>query len=164
MEVMGEFGYEIPWLEPLRSIVYSTNSAYFRDRLLQALSIDEEEIVPLQFVTSEKSREYVGGVIHFLHSPENFKDRRNREIEERFAAENYHFMSCLQVREIWRNQGHGREIIKRALRAVLLDYQKIWGVVSDPRLIPWYSALGGKLRSPLENKDGLWLISWDLII
>ena len=53
IEIMREFGAEIPWLEPLQNIAYATNAAYVRDRLLRAFSChDPSEVTPYQFVTA----------------------------------------------------------------------------------------------------------------
>src|SRR3989344_7969748 len=98
IEIMREFGAEIPWLEPLQNIAYATNAAYVRDRLLRAFSChDPSEVTPYQFVTADESREYVGGILHFTKTPEVFIDRSNQEIAERLTQEDFHYISCLQV-------------------------------------------------------------------
>jgi hypothetical protein len=161
-EIVQEFGTVIPWLDPLRSIQYSTNGSHFRDRILQFLNCqDDSEITPLQFVTSDRSREYVGGIIRFAHSPERFVDIRNEAIQEQLAHDGFQFISCLQVRSTLRRQGHGHNLFRRALTTILTTHGKVWGVASDPSLIPWYVSLGAKSRSPVENRDNLWVLSWD---
>jgi hypothetical protein len=162
IEVLQEFGGVIPWLDPLRSLRYITNTAHFRDKfLLSVCCKDESEIKPLQLVSSDRSHEYVGGIIHLAHSPEIFTDSRNQGMSELLAHEGYQFMTCLQVRTDRRNRGHGFDLFSRALRTILENHEKVWGVVSDPKLLSWYSSLGGEIRSPLDNQDCLWILSWE---
>jgi predicted GNAT family N-acyltransferase len=159
-EVMREFGQEIPWLEGLENSVFWTNAAKFRSELLKKWRCEDGQVVAYQFILPGEEREYAGGIIHFSHSPEVFKDRSNQQILERFEAEGYHFISCLQVRSTFRSQGHGHNMTTRALKSIQAKYPKIWGVVSDYHLIAWYQKLGGQLLSPLDNSDNLWTISW----
>jgi GNAT superfamily N-acetyltransferase len=160
LQIMEEFGEEIPWLQPLKPISFSTNPNYFRDQFLRRLGCEEEEIVPYQLVMSDVPREFVGGILYFPRSPEGFKDRNNQEILERIDSEGYRFISCLQVRDVFRGQGYGATIMQRALGAILEEHKKIWGVVSNPSLLPWYASMGAKVLSPAENKDELWVVSF----
>ncbi|MDO8183778.1 MAG: hypothetical protein Q7T49_02230 [bacterium] len=160
-EVMQEFGREIPWLEDLQTIRFWTNTAKFRSQLLKTCRCEDGEITPYQFIIPGEAREYAGGVIHFSRSPENFRDRANQGILERFEAEDYHFISCLQVRDVFRGQNYGRRMMARALKTVGTKYPNLWGVVSDHKLIQWYQQLGAKLISPLDNQDRLWIVSWE---
>lgn len=163
-QIMSEFGREIPWLEPLKTIAFSTNSTYFRDRFLCSLGCKEaEDVTPWQFVSSDESREYFGGILCFAHSPEKFRDRANQETLELLNHARYRFVSCLQVRDVLRGQGHGNELMKRALRAILARHEKVWGVASNFRLLPWYTSLGAKVHSPWVNRDNLWIVSWEKI-
>lgn len=158
MSVMEEFEEEIPWLEPLP---HATNGSYVRDRILQHFRCkDESEVIAMQFVTSDRPGFYFGGIIRFVRSPEIFLDTRNQEINERLSHLGYQFISCLQVREVHRGAGHGRAIMTKALRVVLSEHQKVWGVVSNPDLVAWYQSLGANVLSPRENKDDLWIVSW----
>lgn len=160
LEVMNEFGEIIPWLEPLKSITYSTNATHFRDRFLEHLGCNEEEIIPYQLTFSNNSREYIGGIWHFPNSPEKFKDKSNNETAEKLNHENYRYISCLQVREPLRKTGHGKQILTSVLNEILNTHGKVWAVVSNPELLPWYTSLGAKIESPTKNSDNLWIISW----
>jgi hypothetical protein len=51
-------------------------------------------------------------------------------------------------------------MMERAIASILKRHGPVWGVVSDRYLLPWYASLGAELRSPLVNKDGLWVVSW----
>lgn len=162
MQIMEEFGDEIPWLEPLKGISYTTNGAYFRDQFIKGLGLKEEESVTVfQFVTPDREHQYVGGVIHFAHVPESFRDKGNQKIQSRLLSEGYHFISCLQVRDDQRGKGYGYELMRRALISVLNEHGKVWGVVSNPRLVTWYKSLGANLQSAQCNSDNLWIISWN---
>ena len=159
-EVMAEFGHEIPWLQPLRGLQYSTNREYFRDQILHALSRDDEEVIPMQLVSPDPARVYVGGLIYFPHSPERFTDPCNRLIAGSLAEQNYHYVSCLQVRAGERAHGYGPQLFLRALKVIRASHGKFWGVISTLAHVRGYIGLGGRLESPLENNDNLWIISW----
>jgi GNAT superfamily N-acetyltransferase len=162
LEIMQEFGHEIPWLEPLRNIHYSTNATYFRDHVLKGLGCKEpEDIVPFQLVTTDPSREYLGGILHFPRTPDRFRDRRNQALLEQLTHERYSFFTCLQVRSVIRGHGYGNEIMRKALKAILAAHGKVLGVASNPDLLSWYASLGAKIRSPRENRDNLWIITWE---
>jgi GNAT superfamily N-acetyltransferase len=159
--ILDQFGREIPWLTPLQSLSYTTNTTYFRDQLLRKLACEEEAVIPYQFVTTGESREFAGGVLHFPRSPERLKDKRHREIMERLAFENYHYVSCFQVRDVFRGQGTGTNLASRAISAILATHPKIWGVVSKPHLVSWYQRLGATVLSPQDNTDKLWVVAWE---
>lgn len=160
--IMHEFGDVIPWLDPLRHIQYWTNAERFRDELLLRLGCaDEGEIVPYQLHAGSDGNDYMGGILHFPVAPERFKDLHNCAIHARLRFEHTSFISCLQVRDMYRGDGHGARIMREALDAILAEHGgRVWGVVSDPRLVRWYEALGGRVLSPAENKDGLWIVKF----
>ncbi len=161
-QIMGEFGNVIPWLAPLHDIAFYTNPKRFEDHLLLRLGCnDREDLTPIQFVTPDESHDYVGGMIRLTKSPEKFIDFRNIETQGLLAHQRYHFVSCLQLRKEYRGKGFTNTLVKNAFQSVLDTHKKVWGVVSDPLLIRWYISLGGILRSPMENKDHLWIISWE---
>lgn len=161
-QIMEEFGDEIPWLQPLKGISYTTNGVYFRDQVIKRLGLkDIEHVTAFQFVTPGREHEYIGGVMRFAAIPEVFRDRDNQDIQARLVCEGYHFISCLQVRERYQGQGHGRLLMKKALNTILGTHGRVWGVVSKPSLISWYQSLGATLHSPHQNDDKLWIISWN---
>ncbi len=159
-ELMTEFGGVIPWLDGLDELRFATNGAWFEDRLLRRLGQRNGFITPYQFVDGNEARTYVGGILFFGQSPEILRDPRNVEIAERITSEGTRFISCLQVREVRRSDGVGGTMMSRAVRAIQQEHGAVWGVVSDPRLLPWYASLGAKTPSPLDNKDRLWIVHW----
>lgn len=160
-EIMQEFGNDILWLEPLKNIRYSTNGVYFRDQFIRSMGLyDQEEVTIFQFVTPDREHEYVAGVIRFAHVPESFEDLRNKEIQELLLSQGYHFISCLQMRDNYRGCGHGQALMQKALSSILEVHGRVWGVVFNPQLIPWYESLGATVRSSADNEDDLWIISW----
>ena len=159
-EIMHEFGQIIPWLDDLDEMRFATNGDWFCDELRRRLGQGNGMIVPYQFVDENRSRAFVGGILHFDQHPEKLRDTRNAETVERLQAEGFSYISCLQVREKRRGDGSGTEMMRRAISAILNRHGSVWGIVSDPCLIPWYKALNAQLLSPLDNSDKLWIVSW----
>lgn len=160
IELMAEFGSVIPWLDGMDEMRFATNGEWFRDELLRRTGQRDGNVTPYQFVDGDGARTYVGGILLFDQSPEILRDRRNCEIAERLASEGASFISCLQVRETRRSSGVGGKMMTRAVRAIQLRHGAVWGVVSDPLLLPWYAALGAQIPSTPNNKDGLWIVHW----
>jgi len=50
--------------------------------------------------------------------------------------------------------------MRRALATILDERGSVWGVVSNRDLLPWYRSLGATIKSPIENRDELWVVSW----
>ncbi len=159
-EIINEFGRTIPWLNGLQDLQYATNGTYVRDELLRRMRQEEDGITPYQFQTDGRAKEFLGGVIHFAASPEQFRDRRNRATSDHLACMGASYISCLQIRADRRMGGVGNQMMRRALKAILATHGSVWGVVSDPHLIAWYRSLGAKVQSPLDNDDHLWIVSW----
>lgn len=159
-EVMTEFGGVIPWLDGLDEMRFATNGEWFCDELLARLGQRQGRITPYQFVEVDDARYFVGGILHFDVSPERLRDRRNNGIVERLTSDGASYISCLQVREPRRGKGVGNEMMRRAIKAVLAKHGSVWGVVSNPGLLPWYASLGANLESPLNNQDDLWVVHW----
>lgn len=161
-QIMEEFGDEIPWLEPLKTIQFSTNGVYFRDQFIKLLRLrEEQDITAFQFITMERGREFIGGFVHFSRSPESFQDRKNSEICEVLNYQGYSFVSCLQIRDCYHGEGLGDLLMKKALPAIIGTHGRVWGVVSRPGLVRWYKSLGATVLSDPQNRDNLWIISWE---
>lgn len=159
--IMREFGSEIPWLDGMDEMRFATNGAWFRKELQRRLGQRDGTITPYQFVDGDDARTFVGGILHFDNHPERLRDPRNSEIVEALAANGVGYISCLQVRDVRRGTGTGTQMMRRAVDAILDRHGAVWGVVSNPRLIPWYQVLGAQLLSPLDNRDGLWVVNWN---
>ncbi|MFA6042412.1 MAG: hypothetical protein WCV85_05390 [Patescibacteria group bacterium] len=158
--LMAEFGHEIPWLQPLQGLQYATNREHFRDQLLQRLCRHDEEIVPLQLLTPDRSRTFVGSILHFPRSPEVFQDPKNRQIAAALNEQGYQYISCLQIRDVHRQSGHGNVLMRRVLRSIRKEQGQVWGVVSQLPILAWYKNLGATVHSSFENQDNLWIVSW----
>jgi len=154
-EIMHEFGREIPWLDGMDEMRFATNGEWFLNELLRRLGQRNGIITPYQFVDGDKARSYVGGMLFFGQSPEVLRDPRNKRLAERLASDNAHFISCLQVRETRRGVGIMATMMPRAIRAIQAEHSAVWGVVSNPRLLPRYASLGAQTPSPIDNEDGL---------
>lgn len=156
-EIMAEFGNLIPWLRAVRPLKYATNGAYFKQELRRSLGC--EEIVPYQLTTADRSHEFVGGILHFPVSPENFQDRHNKQISATLSNDGAHYITCLQVREVMRGAGHGQDTMERVVRSILKTHPKVWAVC-EPELVPWYQSFGAQVLNTKENKDNLSIIAW----
>ncbi len=161
-EIMSEFGHVIPWLDGMDDLRFATNGEWFCEELLRRSGQRNGRITPYQFVDGNDARTFVGGIMHFDQSPECMRDPRNSEIMEFLTASGSSYVSCLQVREPRRGVGVGTQMVRRAIDAVLTKYNSVWAVVSDPRLISWYTSLGASFLSPLDNDDHLWILSWNI--
>lgn len=159
-DIINEFGNVIPWLDGMNELRFATNGAWFQDRILHRLGQHNGTITPYQFVEGDGARTYLGGILLFDQSPEHLRDPRNREAAECLAAQGASFISCLQVRQPKRGFGVGRRMMPRAIRAIQAEHGAVWGVVSDPHLVPWYATLGAHALSPIDNKDRLWIVHW----
>lgn len=159
-EIMREFGGVIPWLDGMDEMRFATDGRWFCDELLRRLGQRNGRVTPYQFVDADDGRTFVGGILHFDESPEMLRDSRNAKTVERLTAGGASYISCLQVRPTRQGVGVASHMMKRAIEAILARHGSVWGVVSDHRLLPWYASLGATLPSPLNNQDGLWVVSW----
>lgn len=112
-------------------------------------------------MTSDESREFLGSVIHFKNSPEAFKDSRNQEIHEWLVGDGYHYLSCLQVRPEYRRTGLAGDIMNEVIQGFFERHQKVYAVISAHNRYVYHYLDGTCIRSKRENKDGLWIITWD---
>jgi GNAT superfamily N-acetyltransferase len=156
-----EFGQIIPWLEGLDDLRFVTNGETFRGKLLRQTGQEDGLITPYQFLDSANDQVFAGGVLHFAVSPERLTDPCHIAAVEKLTALGYSFISCLQVRAPFRCRGVGRQMTSRALQAIVREKGPVWGVISDARLIRFYRSLGAYIPSPVQNKDGLWIASFD---
>ncbi len=162
LEVMQEFGHLIPWLCKAESARFVTNGACFKEELCRAIGCAQDNIVPYQLVSSDRAREFVGGVIHFTVSPERFSDPTLASLCRNLSTRGAAYISCLQVRHVKRGvAGHGNEIVLRAINRILQTYPEVWGVC-EPRLVPWYASLGAKILNNGDNAERLAVVAWKL--
>ncbi len=158
--IMEEFGGVIPWLASVRELSVVTSGTHFEKQLLERLRQPTGGITAYQFVGSDRSREFMGGLLHFKRTPERFEDHPNKELVEAFEEEGMGYISCLQVLPNWRGTGVGRDLMTRALNAILQERGAVWGVVSDPNLVHWYRSLGASILSPDDKADNFWIVVW----
>lgn len=163
-EIMTEFGRIIPWLDGLDDLRFATNGVWFLEELVRRLGQQDGMVTPYQFVDPDDAQTFVGGILHFDRSPEHLRDPRNAKIAEQLMDSGTSFISCLQVRKPRRGVGVGTHMGHRAINAILKYHGPVWGVVSDPRMTAWYTSLGASLPSPIDNKDGLWIVHWPLSV
>ena len=156
-EIFKEFGQLIPWLRPTNHILFATNGAHFKREIEVILGAG---VVAYQLTDRDPARDFIGGMLHFPHSPENFIDPRNQDAANELTRSGSCFISCIQIRDVKRGSGYGMELVSKSLDTILNTYPSVWGVC-DPELTTWYEKLGAKVLSPQHNDDNLHIISWD---
>lgn len=162
LQIMSEFGNEIPWLSALQNLEWASNPRYFEEFLLTHFNCDNSSaIIPYQFISSDRSKEYYGGIIYFEKTPETFIDPMNIRILEQLENQHYWFGSCLQVRALHRSQKHGPNIMKRTTALMRDRLNPFWGVLSNPRTLTWHLKSGARLLNSMPNKDNLYLITYE---
>ncbi len=158
--IMQEFGNVIPWLDGVRGLEWATNGTYVHDEILRRLRLETGDLTPYHFVTRDRSREFHGGILAFARSPERFIDPRNIAATEELDAIGAGYISCLQVLPDHQGHGTGSTLMRRALAVILEERGYVWGVISNQGLLPWYRSLGATVKSPIENRDNLWIVTW----
>lgn len=157
--IEAEFGGVIPWLRGLGETLYTLNPTSFVAQV-QELTQQEEPLHAYQFAERGERGVYLGGLLHFTSHPERFHDPRNEALAEMLTEADVSFISCLQVRPPYRNLGIGETFMRKVLAQIHLKHGPVWGVVSNPRVIPWHLRTGATLLSPKENRDDLWIMRW----
>lgn len=161
-EIEKEFGQEIPWFKGLHDLRYITNKNVFAEKVKELTgSAERDTIKPYLLVTNGKEREYIGGVLHFSQSPEKFLDSNNQVIQNQLESSGHSYVTCLQLREVFRNKLYGTELTSKALSTILQSYPRVWAVVSHPELLHWYQYFGAEIQNTIENEDRLVIITFD---
>jgi len=159
MQVMEEFGSKIPWLNPLHEVQFSTDSVYFEKRLLGSFGCIKDQFLPSQIVTDDAAKTFIGGIFHFRKTPEVFSDQMSLRIVSDLESVGASYISCLQVRGVHRGQSHGDMLMRHSLTTITETFGKVWGVVEDQTLLPWYESLGMEVLNEKPNLDGLWFVT-----
>jgi len=159
-EIMREFGSVIPWLREAHALHFATNGRYFKEQLHERIGCPQGTIVPYQLVSPDRSRDFVGSILHFSSTPENFQDPACEKLRHELVSRGAAYITCLQVREVKRGSGHGKEIIIRCIGRILREWPVVWAVC-EPELAIWYASLGATILSRGDNADHLAVISWE---
>ncbi len=163
-QVLQHFGkYDIPWLRDLHEAMYVTNPKQFVHKFRENMHATEQDrIVPYTLVSSDSDRTYLGGMWHFTKSPEVFASSELQEIHTDLESEEYAYMSCLHVRDMFRGKLYGTELFSKALQKITEEYPKAWGVVSEPELLRWYEYFGGEVQNCMSsNEDKLAVVTFE---
>ncbi|PIX62029.1 hypothetical protein CO057_04235 [Candidatus Uhrbacteria bacterium CG_4_9_14_0_2_um_filter_41_50] len=155
--IMQEFGGVIPWLDGMDEMRFATDGHWFQDAMRSRFG---GEVTPYQFVADDDASTFVGGILHFDKAPERMRDCQNLALAEYLEAKGVNFISCLQVRDPMQGRGLGSAMTRRAIDVIIKKHGPVWGVVSNPKLLPWYVALGANTPSPPDNRDSLWIVDW----
>lgn len=162
-DILGEFWHEIPWLQKIENLKYVTNADVFRQELIQGLWLDSSVKINSYILTTDDQREeYLWWLLHFSVSPEVFKDKNNETIRKQLeCTDTYSYVTCLQIRDVFRTGRYGVELFSKWMDNILREFPKIWWVISQEKLIPYYRYFGGKIVNTMQNKDWLAFITFD---
>lgn len=161
-EIFKEFWWHIPWLDKIKDVKYITDVSIFSSQLLENLWLTPDtEINPYILTNDAKWKEYIWSILNFSTSPEQFLDPNNETIRQQLEHQKYAYITCLQIRNVFRNERHWTEIISKTIEQIIKKYDKFRWVVSNPRLLEYYKRFGLDVINEPSNKDWLYLISWD---
>jgi len=161
-EIFKEFWWHIPRLDKIKDVKYITDTEFFSAQLLENLWLDPKvEINPYILTTDTRGKEFVWSILNFSSSPERFIDSDNELIRQQLESEKYAYITCLQIRDVFRNSRCWIELISNSLEQIIKKFDRFWWVVSDPKLLNYYSRFGLDVVNSSKNKDWLYLISWD---
>jgi len=161
-EISKEFGNHIPWFNKIKKLKYITDVKEFKLAILQTLWLDlATKINPYILTTGTKGQEYVWSVLNFSSSPERFVDPNNELIRQQLESEKYAYLSCLQIRDIFKTDKPWMELLSKSLHEILKEFHRVRCVVQDPKLLSYYTYFGAELVNNTRNKDWLYIMSWD---
>jgi hypothetical protein len=161
-EIFKEFWGHIPWLDKIKDVKYLTDTDVFSSQLLENLWLNPDvEINPYILTNDVKWKEYIWSILNFSTSPEHFVDPNNEVIRQQLEHEKYAYITCLQIRDVFRNERYWTEIISKSVEQMLKQFHKFRWVVSDPKLLPYYGRFGFEVVNDMPNKDWLYIITSD---
>jgi predicted GNAT family N-acyltransferase len=99
--------------------------------------------------------------LNFSSSPERFVDQNNELIRQQLESEKYAYLSCLQIRDAFRSDRAGVELLSKSLEWILKEFHKVRCVVEDPKLLSYYKYFGAEIVNEVLNKDKLYILIWD---
>jgi hypothetical protein len=134
-----------------------------KPEILETLSLNPTtEITPYILVDwSTKRQEYIWSILNFSSSPERFKDPNNERIRNQLESEKYAYLTCLQIRDVFRSGRVWVELLWKSLEQIFKKFSRVRCVVEDPRLLPYYKYFGAEIVNEALNTDGLYLLVWD---
>ena len=161
-EIFKEFWGHIPWLDKIKNLKYFTDAEVFSSQLLENLWLEPNaKINPYILTTGMKWQEYVWSLLNFSSSPERFIDPNNELIRQQLECEKYAYITCLQIRDVFRNERYWTEILSKSIEEILKQFHKFRWVVSDQKLLHYYSRFGLDIANDMPNKDWLYIITSD---
>lgn len=161
-DIISEFWNDIPRLKEIKNLKYVTDVETFKKAIFNQLGLENtEKITPYILTTDDENKEYMWGLLSFSKSPEKFIDQNNEIIKQQLEREKYNFITCLQIRDVFRPSNYGMELLSKSTEKILKEFHSIRWVVSKPELLTYYKYLGGKIINDSENKDGLFIVACD---
>lgn len=161
-EIFKEFWDHIPWLNKIKDVKYFTDANVFSSQLLENLSLDPNvEINPYILTTDMRWKEFVWSILNFSSSPEHFIDPSNEVIREQLEYEKYAYITCLQIRDVFRNHRNWTELMSKSIEQIIKKFDKFRWVVSNPKLLDYYKRFGFNVVNNGVNLDWLYIITSD---
>lgn len=161
-EIDKEFGNHIPWFNKIKGLKYLTDATELKPQILETLQLDPSvQVDPYILTADTKWKEYVWSVLSFSSSPECFLDPNNEIIRQQLDREKYIYLSCLQIRDVFRTWRVGVELLSKALHQIFQTIPKVQCVVADERLLSYYKYFGGEIVNEMFNKDDLYIMICD---
>lgn len=162
-EIEKEFGNHIPWFNKIKGLKYLTDATELKPQILETLQLDSSvQIDPYILTADTRWKEYVWSILNFSSSPERFLDNTNETIRKQLEDNSYAYITCLQIRDGFRQNRLWTELISRSLEQILKRFEKFWWVVEYSKLLPYYERFGLQVINNYENEDNLWLIVGDI--
>lgn len=161
-EMEKEFGNHIPWFNKIKNLKYLTEATELKPQILNTLQLDPSvQIDPYILTADTRWREYVWSVLSFSSSPERFQDPNNEIIRKQLDHEQYIYLSCLQIRDLFRSGRVGVDMLSKILHQIFKIVPKVQCVVTDQRLVSYYKYFGGEIVNEMLNQDNLHIMTCD---
>lgn len=161
-EIFKEFWGHIPRLDKIKDVKYLTDVDVFSSQLLENLCLDPSvHINPYILTTDTRWKEFVWSILNFSSSPERFIDPNNEVIREQLEYEKYAYITCLQIRDVFRNHGNWTELMSKSIEQIIKKFDKFRWVVSNPKLLDYYRRFGLEIVNTSQNQDWLYLVTSD---
>ncbi len=161
-EIEREFKNHIPWFNKIKDLKYFTDTDELKPKILETLQLDPSvQIDPYILTADTRWKEYVWSILNFSSSPECFLDPNNEIIRQQLDSEKYTYLSCLQIRDVFRTWRVGVELLSKTLHQIFQTIPKVQCVVADERLLSYYKYFGGEIVNEMVNKDHLYIMTCD---
>lgn len=150
----------IPWFSETVSLRYCGNEQYFEEMFREkTIGCNNSKIQPYILNDPENGNSVLGGLIHFSLSPEKFgTDYNNYFLEELEKDQSFSYITGFLLRDVFQKSFVGIIMFHKALSDIFQEHHKIWGVVSEKSLLPYYQEFGFKIVNP-KTRENFFIIT-----